>query len=175
VIGNGFAHSSVLGVWGLVSVVVVLAVVMLLAWRLRGAPGWLAWLRAWRNGVLAIGVSAIGLSSGATLGYAQLLPGPVPAAPCPAPTELRVLAASEVLGPLQAAITAYEQDERSRFATPCYAVDITAYAAGNDKAADDGIAGGWNLANGPRPDIWVPASSEELPVNTSPADNPQVD
>jgi hypothetical protein len=175
VIGNGFAHSSVLGVWGLVSVIVVLAVVMLLARRLRSAPDWLAWLRAWRNGVLAIGVSAIGLSSGATLGYAQLLPGPVAAAPCPAPTELRVLAASEVLGPLQAAITDYEQDERSRFASSCYAVDITAYAAGNDKAADDGIVGGWNLADGPRPDVWVPASVEELPVKTSPADNPVLD
>jgi Bacterial extracellular solute-binding protein len=175
VIGNGFAHSSVLGVWGLVSVVVVLAVVMLLARRLRSAPDWLAWLRAWRNGVLAIGVSAIGLSSGATLGYAQLLPGPVAAAPCPAPTELRVLAASEVLGPLQAAITSYEQDERSRFASSCYAVDITAYAAGNDKAADDGIVGGWNLADGPRPDVWVPASVEELPVKTSPVDNPVLD
>jgi hypothetical protein len=179
VIGNGFAHSSVLGIWGLVSVVVVLAAVMLLARRLRGAPDWLrsapdwlAWLRAWRNGVLAIGVSAIGLSSGATLGYAQLLPDPVPAAPCPAPTELRVLAASEVLGPLQAAITKYEQDERSRFASSCYAVDITAYAAGNDKAANDGIVGGWNLADGPRPDVWVAASTEELPVKTSPVDNP---
>lgn len=175
VIGNGFAHSSVLGVWGLVSVVVVLAVVMLLARRLRSAPGWLAWLRAWRNGVLAIGVSAIGLSSGATLGYAQLLPGPVPATPCPPPTELRILAASEALGPLQAAITDYEQDERSRFASSCYAVDITAYAAGNDKAADDGIVGGWNLADGPRPDVWLPASLEELPVKTSPADNPVLD
>jgi hypothetical protein len=182
VIGNGFAHSSALGVWGLVSVVVVLAVVMLLARRLRGVPGrlpsasgWLAWLRAWRNGVLAIGVSAIGLSSGATLGYAQLLPGPVPAVPCPPPTELRVLAASEVLGPLQAAITDYEQGERSRFASACYAVDITAYAAGNDKAADDGIVGGWNLADGPRPDVWLPASVEELPVKTSPTDNPVID
>jgi hypothetical protein len=175
VIGNGFAHSSVLGVWGLVSVVVVLAVVMLLARRLRSAPDWLAWLRAWRNGVLAIGVSAIGLSSGATLGYAQLLPGPLAAAPCPAPTELRVLAASEVLGPLQAAITKYEQDERSRFASSCYAVDITAYAAGNDKAANDGIVGGWNLADGPRPDVWVPASTEELPTQTSPVDNPVLD
>ncbi|HEX7161184.1 MAG TPA: substrate-binding domain-containing protein [Trebonia sp.] len=178
VLGNGFAHSSVLGVWGLVSVVVVLAVVMLLARWLRRAPGWLTWLtwlRAWRNGVLAIGVSAIGLSSGATLGYAQLLPGPVPAVPCPAPTELRVLAASEALGPLQAAITDYEQAERSRFASFCYAVDITAYAAGNDKAADDGIVGGWNLADGPRPDVWVPASTEELPVKTSPADDPVLD
>jgi hypothetical protein len=182
VIGNGFAHSSVLGVWGLVSVVVVLAAVMLLARRLRGAPDWLrgtpdwlAWLHAWRNGVLAIGVSAIGLSSGATLGYAQLLPDPVPAAPCPAPTELRGLAASEVLGSLQAAITKYEQDERSRFASSCYAVDITAYAAGNDKAANDGIVGGWNLADGPRPDVWVPASTEELPVKTSSADNPVLD
>jgi hypothetical protein len=145
---------------------------MLLARRLRGARGWLSWLRAWRNGVLAIGLSAIGLSSGATLGYAQLLPGPVPAAACPPPTELRVLAASEVLGPLQAAITDYEQDERARFAVPCYAVDITAYAAGNDKAADDGITGGWNLADGPRPDVWVPASTEEKPVRTSPADDP---
>ncbi|HEY7278241.1 MAG TPA: substrate-binding domain-containing protein [Trebonia sp.] len=174
VIGNGFAHSSVLGVWGLISVVAVLAVVMLLARRLRSAPDWLAWLRAWRNGVLAIGVSAIGLSSGATLGYAQLLPDPVPAVPCPPPTELRVLAASEILGPLQDAITSYEQDERTRFATPCYAVDITAYAAGNDKAADDGIAGGWNLADGPRPDVWIPASSEEEPVNTAPAGGPQL-
>jgi hypothetical protein len=172
VIGNGFAHNLVLGIGALVSVVVAAAVTMLLARRLRGAPGWLSWLRVWRNGVLAIGVSAIGLSSGATLGYAQLLPGPVPAAACPAPTELRVLAASEVLGPLQAAITDYEQDERARFAVPCYAVDITAYAAGNDKAADDGIAGGWKLADGPRPDVWVPASSEEVPVKTSPADNP---
>ncbi len=167
-------------------------------------------------------MSAIGLSSGATLGYAQLLPGLVAAAPCPPPTELRVLAASEVLGPLQAAITEYEQDERSRFASSCYAVDITAYAAGNDKAADDGIVGGWNLADGPRPDVWVPASRsrfasscyavditayaagndkaaddgivggwnladgprpdvwvpaslEELPVKTSPADNPVLD
>lgn len=167
-IGNGFAHNWVLGVLALAGVGLVLGAAVLLARRLPGAPGWLAWLRAWRNGVLAIGVSAIGLSSGATLGYAQLLPGPVPAAPCQPPTELRVLAASEILGPLQAAITAYEQDERARFATPCYAVDITAYAAGNDKAADDGIGGGWNLADGPRPDVWIPASSEEEPVATSP-------
>jgi hypothetical protein len=165
----------VLGALALVSVVAVLAVVMLLARRLPGAPGWLSWLRAWRNGVLAIGVSAIGLSSGATLGYAQLLPGPVPAAPCPPPTELRVLAASEVLRPLQSAITVYEQDERARFAVPCYAVDITAYAAGDDKAADDGIIGGWSLADGPRPDVWIPASNEELPIKTSPADNPALD
>jgi hypothetical protein len=172
VIGNSFAHSLALGILALVSVVVGAAVTMLLVRRLRAAPGWLSWLRAWRNGVLAIGVSAIGLSSGATLGYAQLLPGPVPAAACPAPTELRVLAASEVLGPLQAAITEYEQDERARFAGPCYAVDITAYAAGDDKAAGDGIVGGWDLADGPRPDVWVPASNEELPVKTSPADDP---
>ena len=175
VIGNGFAHSlarSGCGPWPASS----RCWPRPCRWRAAAAraPGWLSWLRAWRNGVLAIGVSAIGLSSGATLGYAQLLPAAVPAAPCPPPTELRVLAASEVLGPLQAAITDYEQDERARFATSCYAVDITAYAAGNDKAADDGIIGGWNLADGPRPDIWVPASSEELPVNTSPADNPQV-
>lgn len=175
VIGNGFAHSLALGLWAVAGVVAVVAAAMTLARRRRGGPGWLAWLRAWRNGVLAIGVSAIGLSSGATLGYAQLLPAAVPAAPCPPPTELRVLAASEVLGPLQAAITAYEQDERARFATSCYAVDITAYAAGNDKAAEDGIIGGWNLANGPRPDIWIPASNEELPIKTSPADNPQLD
>ena len=53
-------------------------------------------------------------------------------------------------------------------------MDVTAYAAGDDKAADDGIIGGWSLADGPRPDIWVPASSEEQPIKTSPADYPRL-
>jgi hypothetical protein len=180
VIGKGFAHGLLTGICGLLGV--VLAGALTLAWsRRHRAPGWVSWLRPWRNCTLAVCVSAVGLSAGGALGHAGHQPGPAPAASCPSPTELRVLASTEILGPLQTAITEFEQDERTVLHTSCYAIDIWAYAAANDKAADkgiaadEGIADGWNLADGPRPDIWIPASTEELPTRKPGAGQPILD
>jgi hypothetical protein len=177
VIGKGFADGLLTGICGLLGV--VLAGALTLAWsRRHRAPGWVSWLRTWRNCTLAVCVSAVGLSAGGALGHAGHQPGPAPAASCPSPTELRVLASTEILGPLQTAITEFEQDERTVLHTSCYAIDIWAYAAANDKAADkgiaadEGIADGWNLADGPRPDIWIPASTEELPTGKPGAGQP---
>jgi hypothetical protein len=158
VIGEGFAHGRVAGISTLAGVAVLVAA--MLAWARYRGPARLSWLRPWRNSMLAIGVAALGLSAGGTLGTADL----ARSAPCPPPTELRVLASTEILGPLQTAITEFEQDERTVLQTSCYAIDVTAYAADDDKTADHEITGTWNLANGPRPDIWIPASTEELPA-----------
>jgi Bacterial extracellular solute-binding protein len=166
VLGDGFAHGSLPGTGGLLAIAAVGAS---LAWWVRrgkrgGEPG--ARLRAWassrRNSALLVCAAALGLSAGGSLGAIDLAPAAAAAA-CPPPAELRVLASSEILGALQAAIPVFEQDERAEFNQPCYAVDLTAYAAPTDRDADNGLAGSWNLtADGPRPDIWIPASSAEV-------------
>jgi hypothetical protein len=158
-IGDGFAHGRVAGTSTLAGIAVLVAAIV--AWARYRGPAGLSWLRPWRNSMLAIGVAALGLSAGGTLGAADL----TRPAPCPPPAELRVLASTEILGPLQTAITEFEQDERAALGTSCYAIDITAYAEDNDKTADEDMTSTWNLtANGPRPDIWIPASTEELPT-----------
>jgi Bacterial extracellular solute-binding protein len=179
VIGGGFARGPLPGAGGLLGIALVGAA--LTWWVLRGrerAPGaqnsprWRkfssarARLRSWassrRNSALLACAVALGLATGGGLGATDLA-SPAVAATCPPPAELRVLASSEILGALQAAIPVFEQDERTELSQPCYAVDLTAYAAPTDTAADNGLASGWNLAaDGPHPDIWIPASSAEV-------------
>jgi hypothetical protein len=162
-LGAGFAHGWLAGLAGLAGFVAV-AALLAAWWRYRPArPGRTrSWPGLGSGRGTAIGsVVILGQSAGATLGASDLRPAPAAAAGCPSPTELRVLASSEVLAPLQSAIHAFEQDERAVFRSPCYTVDITAYAAADDKAADAGMTGAWSLADGPRPDIWIPDSSEE--------------
>ena len=158
-IGNGFAHGMVLGL-GCVAIVLLTATAAVVWARRR--PGnrdrWRHWLRSRRNAAMVVGVAAVGLSAGGTLGAAELAPLAV-AAPCPPPTELRVLATPEILNALQAAIPDFEQDEGAGLGNACYAIDLTAYAAPTDSAADNGLGDGWDLAtDGPPPDIWIPAS-----------------
>ena len=155
-IGDGFAHGQLPGTSTVAGVAVLVAAIV--AWARYRGPARLSWLRPWRNSMLAIGVAALGLSAGGTLGAADLT-RPVP---CPPPTELRVLASTEILGPLQAAITEFERDEQTVLDASCYAIDITAYSADSDKAADDGITGSWQLSTGPEPDIWIADSIEEV-------------
>jgi Bacterial extracellular solute-binding protein len=174
VIGDGFAHGLAPGAGGLLGI--AFAGAALTWWVLRGrerGPGpedsprsARARLRSWagsrRNSALLACAVALGLATGGGLGATDLAP-PAVAATCPPPTELRVLASAEILSALQAAIPVFEQDERAELNQPCYAIDLTAYAAPTDSAADNGLASSWDLtADGPHPDIWIPASSAEV-------------
>jgi hypothetical protein len=163
-IGRLFTHGKVPGFFGLAGVAGFLALVML-ATRFPRIPAWLSWLRLWRNTMFAVGLAALGFSSGTTLGYVQNLPLAAAAAPCQPPTELRLLASTEIIGPLQDAISAFERSEPSVLHSSCYSIDITVYpaTAGNDHGADAEISAGWDTsADGPRPDVWIPASTEEV-------------
>ncbi len=179
VIGDGFAHGPVPGAGGLLGIALVGAA--LTWWVRRGrerGPGskdsprlrpltWAraqlrTWARSRRTSALLACAVALGLSAGGSLGAIDLVP-PAIAAACPPPTELRVLASSEILSALQAAIPVFEQDERAELNQPCYAIDLTADAAPTDSDADSGLADSWDLtADGPHPDIWIPASSAEV-------------
>ncbi len=125
-------------------------------WR----PSWRSWLGYRARTALACCVAAAALSAGATLGSTGLVPA------CPAPAELRVLTSAEDLAAIQAAIPGFEQYEPAHLHTACYAVDVTAYAGPADSAVETGIAAGWDTTAlrtiGPRPDIWIPASSAEV-------------
>jgi len=167
VIDNSFAHGTGPGLICLLGILIAVSVAV--AWlrhRPRN-PGWVqscarSWLRSRRNATLVASVAALGLSAGLTFGVVDPAP-PAAAAPCPAPTELRVLTSSEILGAIQAAIPEFEQDESTVLRDACYAIDLTAYAAPTDSAADDGLASQWDLAtDGPHPDIWIPASTAEV-------------
>src|SRR5207248_11553811 len=83
------------------------------------------------------------------------------------------------------AITVFEQREQSILDQGCYAVDLTAFAAPSDAAAEADLESGWGngalSASGPRPDIWIPASSSEtgpvsaaLAISGAPAPQPAI-
>jgi len=186
VIGECFAHGTLPGTVCLLGLLA--AAVLLTAWLRRGRDrpararsrlrSWLSsWLRSRRFAALVAAVAALGLSAGATLGADGLAPAVAAAAAarCPPPAELRVLASAEILSAVQAAIPVFERQERSVLRQPCYAVDLTAYAAPSDAAAGNGLTEGWSLAtDGPHPDIWIPASSAELSPLSTTAGGPTV-
>jgi hypothetical protein len=150
--GTGPGIASVLGLFAVAG-----AAAATVRWRRHG---WPSWLRYRTRAALACAMVFVSLSAGATLGRARLVP------PCAAPTELRVLASAEDLAGIQAAIPVFEQAEPARRHTACYLVDVTAYAAPSDSSAWSGLADGWGPAalsgDGPRPDIWIPASTAEV-------------
>lgn len=158
VIGNGFAHGRGLGTLSLLLALVIVAAVILGArlWQ----RSWPPWLRYRARTAMVCCVAAAGLSAGATLGSANLAPT------CAIPAELTVLTAQEDLGAVQAAIPGFERSEPARLHTACYPVDVTAYAAPTDDDAWQGFQQGWDPTAlktvGPRPDVWIPASSDEL-------------
>lgn len=158
-IGNGFAHSDALGYLALAGVLACVAGAMTVAWFFRRRR-WAAWLLPGSRLAMACTVAALGLSAGGTLGSLDLVPS------CPVPAEVRVLSSLEGLAGIQNAITHFEQDERSILGQGCYAVDLTAFAAPSDAAAEEGLESGWGASalgvSGPRPDIWIPASSLEV-------------
>jgi hypothetical protein len=178
-IGNGFAHSDALGWVTAAGVLACAAIAMVAAWFFR-LPRWAAWLLPSSRMAMAMAcaVAALGLSAGGTLGSLDLVPA------CPVPTELRVLSSEEALPGVLNAITVFEQREQSILQQGCYAVDLTAFAAPSDAAAEADLESGWDpgalSASGPRPDIWIPASSSEtgpvsatLAISGTPA--PQLD
>jgi hypothetical protein len=159
IIGYGLARGPLEGAAGLV---VTLALVAAVAAGIR----W--WQGAWPAGylfrarsVVAFCVAAASLSAGATLGRSVLAP------PCAVAAELPVLTSAEDLSAVQAAIPGFEKYEPAQLGTSCYVVHLTAYAAPSDSAASAGLASGWNsadlAADGPRPVIWIPSSSAEIP------------
>jgi hypothetical protein len=159
-IGNGFAHSDALGYLALAGVLACLAGSMTVAWFFRRRR-WAAWLLPGSRLAMACTVAALGLSAGGTLGSLDLVP------PCPVPVELPVLSSAESLPGVLKAINEFEQDERAISPQACYAVDLTAYAAPSDTAAENALESGWSgtgplSATGPRPAIWIPASSLEV-------------
>ena len=189
VIGACFAHGTLPGTACLLGLLAAAALLTLWLRRARRRPARVrarrqARLRSWlgsrlrsrRFAALVAAVAAVGLAAGATLGADGLAPSAAAVATrCPPPTELRVLASAEILSALQAAIPVFERQEQSVLGQPCYAVDLTAYAASSDAAAGDGLADGWSLAtDGPHPDIWIPASSAELPEVKTGANAPLV-
>ncbi len=158
-IGNGFAHSDALGYLALAGVLACLAGAMTVAWFFRRRR-WAAWLLPGSRLAMACTVAALGLSAGGTLGNLDLVPS------CPVPVELPVLSSAEGLPGVLKAINEFEQDERAISPQACYAVDLTAYAAPSDAAAETALESGWGTgtlsASGPRPAIWIPASSLEV-------------
>jgi hypothetical protein len=158
-IGNGFAHSDALGYLALAGVLACVAGAMTVAWLFRRRR-WAAWLLPGSRLAMACTVAALGLSAGGTLGNLDLVPS------CPVPVELPVLSSAEGLAGVQNAITEFKQDERAILHQACYAVDLTAYAAPSDAAAETALESGWGAgalsASGPRPAIWIPASTLEV-------------
>jgi hypothetical protein len=156
-LGNGFAHGLLWGLLALAGVVLLIGVA--LAWHVRRRPG-RAWLRPGSRTATAFAVACLGLSAGGTLGHLDLAP------PCPPPVEIPVLASQENLSAVQAAVTMFEQAEPGLLHQSCYAADLTVYAARSDGDAETDLESGWGpsalSADGPRPAIWLPSSSEEV-------------
>ena len=77
-----------------------------------------------------------------------------------------MLASQDNLAAVQAAVTTFEQDEPAVLHQSCYAADLTVYAARSDGDAEADLESGWDSAglsaDGPRPDIWLPSSTEEV-------------
>ena len=158
-LGNGFAHGLLWGLVALAGVVVLLTGIVALAWYGRRHP-WRAWLYPGSRMAMAFTVTCLGLSAGATLGRLHLAP------PCPLPVEIPVLASQENLAAVQASVTMFEQAEPAFLHESCYVADLTAYAARSDGDAEADLESGWGpsalSADGPRPDIWLPSSTEEV-------------
>lgn len=159
IIGYGLARGPLGGAAGLV---VTLALVAAVAAGIRWWQGsWPAGYLFRARSVVAFCVAAASLSAGATLGRSVLAP------PCAVAAELPVLTSAEDLSAVQAAIPGFEKYEPAQLGTSCYVVHLTAYAAPSDSAASAGLASGWNsadlAADGPRPVIWIPSSSAEIP------------
>ena len=113
--------------------------------------------------VMACVLMAAAVITGAELGLT------VRAAACPAPVELRVLTSQEDLAAIQAAIPAFEQAEPRYVGSPCFAVQLTAYApydAPDAMQMATAFDSGWNSdalsSIGPEPDIWIPDSTAEV-------------
>ena len=113
--------------------------------------------------VMACVLMAAAVITGAELGLT------VRAAACPAPVELRVLTSQEDLAAIQAAIPAFEQAEPRYVGSPCFAVQLTAYApydAPDAMQMATAFDSGWNSdalsGIGPEPDIWIPDSTAEV-------------
>ena len=157
-IGNGFAHGLLWGLLALAGVVLLIGIAAL-AWYVRHRPG-RAWLRPGSRMAMAFAVTCLGLSAGGTLGHLDLAP------PCPPPVEIPVLASQENLGAVQTAVTMFEQTEPTLLHQSCYAADLTVYAARSDGDAEADLESGWGpsalSADGPRPAIWLPSSTEEV-------------
>ena len=158
-LGDGFAHGLRWGLLALAGIVVLLIGIAALAWSGRRRP-WGGWLPSGGRMVMACAVTCLGLSAGGTLGHLDLAP------PCPLPVEIPVLASQDNLAAVQAAVTTFEQDEPAVLHQSCYAADLTVYAARSDGDAEADLESGWNStglsADGPRPDIWLPSSTEEV-------------
>jgi Bacterial extracellular solute-binding protein len=158
-LGDGFAHGLWWGLPALAGIVVLLTGIATLAWLGRRRP-WGGWLPSGGRTIMACAVTCLGLSAGGTLGYLDLAP------PCPLPVEIPVLASQDNLVAVQAAVTTFEQAEPTGLHQSCYAVDLTVYAARSDGHAEADLESGWNSsalnADGPRPDIWLPSSTEEV-------------
>jgi hypothetical protein len=113
--------------------------------------------------VMACVLMTAAVITGAELGLT------VRAAACPAPVELRVLTSQEDLAAIQAAIPAFEQAEPRYVGSPCFAVQLTAYApydAPDAMQMATAFDSGWNSdalsSIGPEPDIWIPDSTAEV-------------
>lgn len=159
-LGDFFADNFRRGLFASVGVLLLLIGISVLTWYCRRWR-WAAWLYA-RRGLRmggALALICLGLSAGGRLGYQELAP------PCPIPTEIPVLASQDNLAAVQAAVTRFEQDGPAIFHQACYAADITVYAARSDSDAESDLESGWSPgaveADGPRPLIWLPDSTEE--------------
>jgi hypothetical protein len=158
-LGNGFAHGLTWGALALAGVVMLLGGAAILAWRGR-RRSWGGWARSGSRMVMAFTVTCLGLSAGATLGRLDLVPA------CRVPVEIPVLASSENVAAVHAAASLFEQAEPTFLGQSCYAADLTVSAARSDGDAEADLESGWGpsalSADGPRPDIWLPSSSEEV-------------
>jgi hypothetical protein len=158
-LGDGFAHGPRWGLPALAGIVVLLTGIVTLLWFGR-RRSWGGWLPSGGRTIMACTVTCLGLSAGGTLGYLDLAP------PCPLPVEIPVLASQDNLVAVQAAVTTFVQAEPTVLHQSCYAVDLTVYAARSDGHAEADLESGWNSsalsADGPRPDIWLPSSTEEV-------------
>jgi len=157
-LGNGFAHGLLWGLLALAGVVLLIGIAVL-AWYVRRRPGG-AWLHPGSRMAMAFVVTCLGLSAGGTLGRLDLAP------PCPPPVEIPVLASQENLAAVQDSVTRFEQAEPALLHQSCYVADLTVYAARSDVDAEADLESGWDpsalSADGPRPGVWLPSSSEEV-------------
>jgi len=158
-LGDGFAHGLRWGLLALAGIVVLLIGIVALAWSGRHRR-WGGWPASSGRMIMACALLCLGLSAGGTLGRLDLAP------PCPLPVEIPVLASQDNLAAVEAAVTKFEQAGPAVTHQSCYAADLTVYAARSDGDAEADLESGWNSsalgADGPRPDIWLPSSTEEV-------------
>lgn len=102
-------------------------------------------------GVVAVGL-VVAVRAFVTGGDGDEPPARADRAGC---TELNVTASSEKAALLSGVADAYNSADREVDGA-CVDVRVTSMASG---AAAEALAGDWNPADGPRPDVWTPASS----------------